>query len=268
MRRCEWSDLVEGRFHLEHIYTRRTRPRNSLQGNEARPRPANGLVLYHTGWTEVLPSGSGLQAGPGCLVYYPAGSRYRAFVDVPKTYYDQLEFILKDIEGKEVTLGDHPHVLFENCPAIYKIKLKEMADVHQNPRLASDFKSNALLYDLIYHLVIDIFTRESKLQGFQRILPAILHLEQDYSDHVTIGVLARMSNMSISGFRRLFTKYCGQSPVRYRNGLRIRRACDLLKAGQHTISEVAELTGFGSVYYFSRVFKDVTGQAPSTISQG
>lgn len=53
--------------------------------------------------------------------------------------------------------------------------------------------------------------------------------------------------------------------MEYRNNLRIRYACDLLKVGDHNVSEVAELTGFGNVQYFCRVFRKATGKAPGNI---
>ena len=45
--------------------------------------------------------------------------------------------------------------------------------------------------------------------------------------------------------------------------LRIQRACQLLRGRECTIGEIAALLGFESVYYFSRVFKKLTGVAPS-----
>ena len=265
MRRCNWSDLLEGSFRLEHAYSRRTRPRNRVQGSATRPRATNSLVLYLEGWAEVLPPGAGMRAVPGCLVYYPAGSLYQAAVDVPRTLYDQVEFSLLDAAGEEVGLADSPTVISPDCSAVYRVKLAEMVRAHEHGGLASGLKSNALLYDLLYHVVLDRFMEESKLSGYQRILPAILHLEKHCVDNVTVAHLAAMSGLSVSSFRRAFGRYSGLSPVEYRNGLRIRRACDLLKVGEHNVSEVAELTGFGNVQYFSRVFRQVTGKAPSDV---
>lgn len=52
------------------------------------------------------------------------------------------------------------------------------------------------------------------------------------------------------------------SPVEYINKLRIKKACELLKSGMYTVSEAAEKTGFTNVYYFSRIFKSITGVNP------
>ncbi|MDX9982186.1 MAG: AraC family transcriptional regulator [Lentisphaeria bacterium] len=264
MRRT-WGDLLDGNYRLEHVYSRRTRPRMQIQGSEIRPRATNALVLYHDGLAEMQPPGSGFRAEPCCLAYYPAGSLYRVQVETPRTLYDQVEFSLTDPAGEETALADHPVVLFPECPAVYRVKMAEMVRVHEHGGLASALKSNSLLYDLLYRLVLDRFMEESKLSGYQRILPAILHLEQHYMNNVTVTSLARMSAMSVSSFRRAFGRYSGQGPLEYRNNLRIRYACDLLKVGDHNVSEVAELTGFGNVQYFSRVFRKATGNAPGDL---
>jgi AraC-like DNA-binding protein len=243
MRRCSWSDLLEGSFRLEHVYSHRTRPRNRIQGSVIRPRPTNSLVLYLAGEAETLPL-------------------YEAAVDVPHTLYDQVEFSLTDREGEEVGLHDLPVVLFAACSAEHRAKLAELVRVHEHGGLGASLKCNALLGDLLYHVAMDRFMAESKLSGYQRILPAILHLERHYVENMTVASLARMSSLSVSTFRRLFRNYSGLGPVEYRNRLRIRLACDLLKVGEHNVSEVAELTGFGTVQYFCRVFRRMMGRPP------
>jgi AraC-like DNA-binding protein len=262
MRRCSWSDLLEGSFRLEHVYSHRTRPRNRIQGSVIRPRPTNSLVLYLAGEAETLPPAAGFRASPGCLAYYPAGALYEAAVDVPHTLYDQVEFSLTDREGEEVGLHDLPVVLFAACSAEHRAKLAELVRVHEHGGLGASLKCNALLGDLLYHVAMDRFMAESKLSGYQRILPAILHLERHYVENMTVASLARMSSLSVSTFRRLFRNYSGLGPVEYRNRLRIRLACDLLKVGEHNVSEVAELTGFGTVQYFCRVFRRMMGRPP------
>ncbi len=62
---------------------------------------------------------------------------------------------------------------------------------------------------------------------------------------------------------RAFKKETGLSPIEYRNRLRIERARTLLSRDICSVSEAAKLLGFESVYYFSRVFKQHTGVAPS-----
>ena len=65
-----------------------------------------------------------------------------------------------------------------------------------------------------------------------------------------------MAEMSTSYFRALFKQ-------QFHNRLKITKACDLLRSGTCNVTEAAYATGFGDVYYFSRLFKKTTGRSPS-----
>jgi two-component system response regulator YesN len=55
----------------------------------------------------------------------------------------------------------------------------------------------------------------------------------------------------------------GCSIIDYTLSLRINRAKNMLAAGTHTLSQIAERVGFEDYNYFSRVFKKRTGYTPS-----
>lgn len=74
--------------------------------------------------------------------------------------------------------------------------------------------------------------------------------------------LASEVGMSYSTFRRLFKQETGLPPGEYFIAMKMNRAKQLLLADK-TIQEVADLLGFDSVYYFSRLFKARTGISPS-----
>ncbi|MCF7817417.1 MAG: helix-turn-helix transcriptional regulator [Kiritimatiellales bacterium] len=67
--------------------------------------------------------------------------------------------------------------------------------------------------------------------------------------------------------RHLFRHYADQSPMRTIITTRIEHAKDLLHNDELTVAMVAEECGFESIYYFSRLFKEVTGQTPSGFRQ-
>jgi len=76
--------------------------------------------------------------------------------------------------------------------------------------------------------------------------------------------LAREVGMSYSQFRQLFKKHFGDSPGKYLRKVRIQRARDLLLISSASLQEIADATGFSSVYYFSKAFKDEIGRPPGT----
>ena len=55
----------------------------------------------------------------------------------------------------------------------------------------------------------------------------------------------------------------GVSPKRYIIQLKINYACDLLKSGDYSVKETAEMSGFEDLYFFSRQFKEYMGMSPA-----
>lgn len=61
----------------------------------------------------------------------------------------------------------------------------------------------------------------------------------------------------------LFKKETGSNFGDYVTALRMRRAMDLLVVSPAKVSEIAGMTGYEDVKYFSRLFKKHTGKTPS-----
>lgn len=80
---------------------------------------------------------------------------------------------------------------------------------------------------------------------------------------IDFAALAAELGLSYSGFRKKFRRITGMPPGQYQQQLRLNRACEWLRHGNLTISEIATRLGYESVFYFSRLFKRKLGVAPS-----
>jgi transcriptional regulator GlxA family with amidase domain len=69
--------------------------------------------------------------------------------------------------------------------------------------------------------------------------------------------------MAPDHLRRLFRETTGRTPLYYLSELRVAEAKRLLKDSGLGVKQVAERVGIPDPYYFSRVFKKVTGWRPS-----
>ena len=87
-------------------------------------------------------------------------------------------------------------------------------------------------------------------------------LQETIDNPIRLEDIARELPMGYSKFRQLFKHSCGISPNQYQLGLRLDRAMELLLTTGLSVSEVAYQTGFESIYYFSRLFKNRTGFSP------
>lgn len=80
---------------------------------------------------------------------------------------------------------------------------------------------------------------------------------------LTNPLLARQAGLGVEGFVRAFRRHFHTTPAQYVMETRVREASQLLLQTEATIDAIAEQTGFPNRAYFSRVFKNVTGEPPA-----
>lgn len=93
---------------------------------------------------------------------------------------------------------------------------------------------------------------------------AIRMVEQHMDDSsYTVERLSRDLAIDRSGLYRKLMAGLDQSPRMFMRTVRLQRASRLLAEGHYTVTEIADLTGFSSVSYFSRCFQDMYGATPT-----
>ena len=122
--------------------------------------------------------------------------------------------------------------------------------------------SNALflatkIYELLYH--IDLQTNSTPLK-YKKLIPAIKEFQQYYFKNEKMSYYAQLCGVSESCFRRLFKEYTGQSPIEYRNSIRITNLKRLLSSGEFKINEAAYLVGFNNMSFFYEVYNKYKNQ--------
>jgi AraC-like DNA-binding protein len=86
-------------------------------------------------------------------------------------------------------------------------------------------------------------------------------------DPVTLEDLAKVALLSRFHFSRRFQVTTGESPMSYLQRCRIERAKVLLRAGEHTVSEIATRLVFADHSHFARVFRRIAGCSPSAFAR-
>ena len=120
-------------------------------------------------------------------------------------------------------------------------------------------KALSILYGIFARLA-----REEEADHCPALRPAVEYLTAHLSDPaLSCETLAAQAGLSTVYFRRLFRTVYGVPPKQYLLELRIRSARQLLAESGRSVTEVAELCGFSSVYHFCRTFRSATGETPS-----
>ena len=98
--------------------------------------------------------------------------------------------------------------------------------------------------------------------NFSRIKPAIIEMNNNYRESLSLNEYAELCNMSISSFHHIFAKIMHTTPLQYLKNIKLRNSTFLLTESDYTVTEIAELLGFSSPAYFSNTFKQTYGVSP------
>ncbi|HTJ10595.1 MAG TPA: helix-turn-helix domain-containing protein [Dinghuibacter sp.] len=93
-------------------------------------------------------------------------------------------------------------------------------------------------------------------------------LEETSNPALTVGHLADRMNLSVSTLGRLCYRAYGLSPMKYVFNLRLERAALLLAQNYGRVKDVAYETGFSSLSYFSKCYKERYGVPPRMVLSG
>ncbi len=89
-----------------------------------------------------------------------------------------------------------------------------------------------------------------------------MYMKANIGKIISIAELAGQLKFSSSHYSALFRKNTGASPIEYFIKLKIQYACQLLSQSNLRISDIGEKIGYEDSFYFSRLFKNVTGKSP------
>ncbi|MCU6708122.1 AraC family transcriptional regulator [Paenibacillus sp. J5C_2022] len=127
---------------------------------------------------------------------------------------------------------------------------------------------------LIRHVVQTYETQENKNKNktlIHREAPApakdtiemlVRWMEASYWEKITLQTLSDFVHLNPSYLIRMFKKYKGITPFQYLNDLRMKAATGYLSNSSMGVQEIVDKTGYQSIHYFSRVFKQKHGKSP------
>ena len=151
-----------------------------------------------------------------------------------------------------------------------KTILNALADVFDiasaEPR-AFELNIMALLYRIWTNLFL-IFQTASDDAGFDNDIPVarlkvmLDHIHAHYSSPMSVAELSAAAGVSEREVYRIFRQLLSTTPTLYLQHYRIHTAARLLRETKRKIEEISLDTGFSSITYFDKAFKDLMGVSP------
>ena len=218
------------------------------------------------GNVEIKSKNAKIKAREGQMIFIPKGEVYTSH------WYGSPE-----IEFYSLRFNFYPSSLYENRPDTKKAyRLQTVENV------ASSIKENILelfgnsyesivnpsymelgMFYLIYNELTEIMHYDVLHEMPSHVSKAVLFIENNISIDYDVAFLARLCNMSESGFYDNFKKITGYTPIEYKNRVKVQKAAELLTDCGNTVEMISQMLNFSSPSYFRRIFSKYTGLNPS-----
>lgn len=223
-------------------------------------RRSGGLVLVVDGSAEYCFDGAVHKVKKGDILYLRRGMVYDSRVTDDVIY----SMIVVNFQfGSDAEANKLPipwRIAFKSNPRAADL-MDQLLTVWKSGQLFYRMKAYSILQEIFYELAIHCAQRQTG-PNMAKIIRSVEYMEQNYAGSIHLDDLARLSNLSPSHFRKLFTEVYGVPPIEYLNHIRIEHAKYLIASRQYALGTIAERTGFNSPQYFSRTFKAIVGLSP------
>lgn len=220
-----------------------------------RDRPYHAFILRLSGSSRYEFDSKSVIIEPGKILYVPQGADYLVEQIEPGQYL-VLNFC---------ALLDTPPHLFELSERVdYRHLCDRLRALCVVQTTADRYRCHALFYEILSYISEEKGDYHT-VDTMRRIEPAMQYLKEHLFDpDLYIGRLHERCGMSDTYFRRLFFSQFGQTPKKYVSYQRLIHARAMIEGGEYdSIAQVAQLCGFDDPLYFSKVYKNQYGHAPT-----
>ena len=236
-----------------------------LQNGYCRPHAhqVTEIVFHPKGRGQTLLNGQVVPFEEGSAVIYAAGE-----------YHDQR--METDGEDNCVQLALPPKISSKLKTGIYIPHVEELWVVDGLRQLSRsraqpgeceqrilDLRASALLLALVQAAFANSEYLATSVSE-RRARKAEQFIQDHFATIVSLREVAEFTEVSHDHLRHLFKEIKGKSLISYLNEVRVARSRMLLMASPLPLKQIAAMCGFKDEYYFSAVFRKLTGFSPGS----
>lgn len=181
--------------------------------------------------------------------------------DTPLQYFSVF-YEMAQQHSKHIMLSDAHFDLEVGMSPRLKVLLNRLWKVSAEPSMLSSFRTTTLFYNVLE----EMFTCADGIEN--RRMPHLFtqiasYMRTHYGDNLSINDLAALYELTPNQLYYMFKKQTNMSPGAYWTEYRLNRAKALMMTTDLPVQDVSSAVGYEDPLYFSRVFKDKIGCAPS-----
>ena len=222
------------------------------------------LIYVEQGKMDVLASGKEYHICAGNAMFFDSGTLHQMVSTDANTLLLVLIFdrsIINDF-ALDITLSSPFIESGEKVSEAYSLLLSELKNKQSMYTFMTSSTITALMIELFRNLPTAV---KKSADGINEKFADLLCDIEENSEWYTLNDAAKFMNMNASYLSRVFTEKTGVHFMYYVNCMRIQRAIKLIKSGNHSMTEISNLCGFGTIRNFNDIFKKYTSYAPSAL---
>lgn len=252
------NEDILSRLTVEKVYSITSMYTEANKTFKRKNRPQWAIVIKYEGETLYKSKGVSYTSNMNNIIILPkgcfyewhctkAGHFYTLEFECPLTYDGIFAFQLKN---SEKLLNLFKQLEYTRTAKLPMYEMKNIRDTY-----------SALL--MLTESIHKPYIPDSR---YQKLLPAMEYITNNYTTTITNDALAQLTGLSTVYFRKLFFEMNGVSPITYVHDLRIKKAQEMLISDHGSITDIALSLGYNNIYEFSKAFKNHTGVSPKKYS--
>lgn len=175
---------------------------------------------------------------------------------------------IQSIMNGSIRINTH---LSEKCDKILPI-VKNLCHVLSEKKTGYEFMTQGYLYMLLGAVIEDRLFEKSEhdnltMQRLGSVKDVLSYISDNYSDNISLSMLARIAGMNPKYFCRYFRTMTGRTPIDYLNYYRVECACEMLSTKDISIKETALSCGFSDESYFVKTFRKYKNTTPKQFTR-
>ncbi|WP_157273452.1 helix-turn-helix domain-containing protein [Paenibacillus sp. oral taxon 786] len=194
----------------------------------------------------------------------PGSEWYWITFGTPETEETGLENV--DIRGESLMIGHLPQAIELKWLKVSDfqgtcVRLNKLLHHYTMGTVYDKLKLNIGTLDLLLELYRDVTDSNKKRHKLLDDVKTFVyrHLHED----IRSEQLAESLQMNYSYMSRVFSKEAGMSIRKFIMEAKVKEAIRLFSESNLSISQISEKLGYNNPYYFTRIFKQVTGYSPT-----